>query len=841
MASWSSPNHARAPLLTNMLPRRLIVVAVLLLSMLPGYGDSGVRVAAAAADSPVYTDALASGWSDYSWGSTIALSNASPIHGGSASIAVTITQPWAGLSLHANTAFSSSDYTAVRFWIHGGSAGGQPIDFKVIDSANGNWTNHVRLTPQAGVWTVVTVTLANVGSPVDIGGLVWQDGVGSAQPTFYVDDIALISAGGTPPPVPGVGPALSVNAAAGQHLISPYIYGMNFADASLAAELRLPVRRWGGNSTSRYNWQNNTTNTGSDWYFENIVQDSSASADAFVAQDQGTHTKTLLTVPLIGWVSKDSPANHPFDCGFKVSKYGTQDQTDPWDADCGDGQSGGANLTGNDPHDTSIAITQSFVSGWVNHLVGLYKTAAQGGVQFYDLDNEPMLWNSTHRDVHPAATTYDELRDRTYAYAPAVKAADPTALTLGPVLWGWCAYFNSAADGCGPGPDRAAHANMDFVAWYLQQMHAYETQHGIRILDYLDLHAYPQGTGIFSDSPGGANTQALRLRSTRQLWDPTYIDESWIGQAVRLIPRMHDWVNSNYPGTKIAISEYSWGALGYLNGALAQADVLGIFGREGLDLATLWGPPTATQPGAYAFRMYRNYDGQSHGFGETSVQAASADQSQVAIYAARRSSDGALTLMIINKTGTPLTSTVALSNYLPAATAQVYLYSGANLQAIVRQPEQAVNAGGFTAAFPANSITLVVAAPALRLGKTAQPVQNVRHGDIVTYTLALADDGRSAQLTDPLPPELGFGNLSQSPALPAATYDKVGGAVTLTGTLPAGGITITYTAQVTSSASGPAGPVIVNTATLTDTVTGQAVHATAIVNSYRVFLPLATR
>lgn len=304
---------------------------------------------------------------------------------------------------------------------------------------------------------------------------------------------------------------------------------------------------------------------------------------------------------------------------------------------------------------------------------------------------------------------------------------------------------------------------------------------------------------------------------------------------------MHDWVNSNYPGTKIAISEYSWGALGYLNGALAQADVLGIFGREGLDLATLWGLPTATQPGAYAFRMYRNYDGQSHGFGETSVPAASADQSQLAIYAARRSSDGALTLIIINKTGTPLTSTVVLSNYLPPATAQVYLYSGANLQAIVRQPDQAVSAGGFTAAFPANSITLVVAAPAFQLGKTAQPVQNVRYGDIVTYTLALADDGRSAQLTDPLPPDLSFSNLSQSPALPAATHDKVNGAITLTGTLPAGGMTITYTAQLTGGAPSLAAQVIVNTATFTDTVTSQALQATAVVNSYRLFLPLATR
>jgi len=113
-------------------------------------------------------------------------------------------------------------------------------------------------------------------------------------------------------------------------------------------------------------------------------------------------------------------------------------------------------------------------------------------------------------------------------------------------------------------------------------------------------------------------------------------------------------VNSYYPGTKIAISEYNWGALDRLNGALAQADVLGIFGREGLDLATIWGPPTSTQPGAYAFRMYLNYDGNGSKFGDTSVSASSADQGQLALYGAQRSSDKAVTLMMVNKTGNDL-------------------------------------------------------------------------------------------------------------------------------------------------------------------------------------------
>src|SRR6185437_5370286 len=79
------------------------------------------------------------------------------------------------------------------------------------------------------------------------------------------------------------GPALSVDAAAGRHAISSDVYGMNFSDAALATELGLTADRWGGNSTSRYNYTNNTHNTGSDYYFENIVD--STLLDSFVAAD----------------------------------------------------------------------------------------------------------------------------------------------------------------------------------------------------------------------------------------------------------------------------------------------------------------------------------------------------------------------------------------------------------------------------------------------------------------------------------------------------------------------------------------------------------------------------
>jgi hypothetical protein len=516
-------------------------------------------------------------------------------------------------------------------------------------------------------------------------------------------------------PTAVAGPTLQISPSLDRHAISPYIYGMNFADEIFAQELRLPLNRWGGNATTRYNWQNDASNHASDWYFENLPESNvnpgilpdGSTTDRFVEQNRRTNTQSIITLPLIGW----TPKSRAVACGFSVAKYGAQQSTDFWQPDCGNGiRTNGTNITGNDPTDTSLAIDPTFVQAWINHLKTRYGVSNQGGVKFYDLDNEPALWNSTHRDVHPTPVSYDELRDRTFQYASAIKAVDPTALTLGPVAWGWVEYFYSAKDVADGGAwwntrsDRMAHGDIPLTDWYLQQMRSYEQQLGLRILDYLDLHYYPQASGVTLAPAGDSATQARRLRSTRSLWDPTYQDESWIDDAVRLIPRMRDWVAQHYPGTKLAITEYNWGGLEHINGALAQADVLGIFGRERLDLATLWDPMSSTQPGAFAFRIYRNYDNAGSAFGETSVRATSTDQSQLSIYAAERN-DGKLTVIVINKTANDLISSIQLAGY---NTAQVYRYSSANLSAIVRQSDLAIGASGFSYTFPANSLTLFV-------------------------------------------------------------------------------------------------------------------------------------
>jgi uncharacterized protein (TIGR03437 family) len=563
------------------------------------------------------------------------------------------------------------------------------------------------------------------------------------------------------------GPPLTIDANANRHAISPDVYGINFywdlgtngdpkqaAYTAAALDLRPTARRWGGNGTSTYHWKYDVNNIAADWFFE-VLPDTSINAanlpngssfNRFADQVRTSGGKIVGTIPILGWLPKARAET----CSFDAAKYGNQCKVDPYAkyhpftcgngivyvAACGDPSVNDGKAPSNpvyiknDPTDAYGQYDESFQADWIRYAVSRYGKANQGGVAIWSLDNEPIWWDSTHRDIHPDPYTYDEVLALDIRYAEAIKTADPTALVSGPVGDNWASLWFSKKDivsGWARGnywsnpADRNAHGGVAFLAWYLQQLRAYEQQHGLRLLDYLDQHAYMAPPNIAFSPAGDSNTQAIRLDSTRVFWDPTYIvsNDYWIrdvdnnGAPVspRLIPRLREIVNQNYPGTRIGITEYNWGALDNINGALAQADLLGIFGREGLDMATLWGPPKPTDPGAFAFKIYRNYDGLGSTFGETSVQASSADQGKLSVYAALRS-DLNLTVAVINKTGADLSSTLSLANFAAGASAKVWLYSSANLGAVVPQPDVAAGAGGISMVFPANSITLLAIPPA---------------------------------------------------------------------------------------------------------------------------------
>ena len=263
-----------------------------------------------------------------------------------------------------------------------------------------------------------------------------------------------------------------------------------------------------------------------------------------------------------------------------------------------------------------------------------------------------------------------------------------------------------------PADTSAAYPSSHQVDWIGHLIDEWgSASNGVRILDVAALHYYPQD-GEFSNDTSVA-MQEKRNRSTRSLWDPNYLDESWIGDdlveggIVKLIPRLRGWIANHYPGTLSGITEYNWGAENHINGATAQADVLGIFGRERLDIGVRWTTPAAQSHAYKAFKMYRNYDGNQSRFGDLTVSTSVPDPDQVSAFAALRTADRRMTVMIVAKTLTGSTPvTVNLANYLPSGAAERWQLDSGN--AIAQLANVAVAGSSFSLTVPAQSITLLV-------------------------------------------------------------------------------------------------------------------------------------
>lgn len=178
-----------------------------------------------------------------------------------------------------------------------------------------------------------------------------------------------------------------------------------------------------------------------------------------------------------------------------------------------------------------------------------------------------------------------------------------------------------------------------------------------------------------------------------------------------MIPRIKNWVKTFDPGIPVGITEYNWGAEGHINGATAQADILGIFGREALDVAARWETPDTSTPTYKAIKMYRNYDGQKSTFGETSVSATVPNPDNLSAFAALRSSDGAMTVMVVNKVLTGSTPiTVNLAGFTPGASVAAWQLTSKNsIQKLATAGT--VSSSSLAATVPAQSITLFVIPP----------------------------------------------------------------------------------------------------------------------------------
>ena len=482
---------------------------------------------------------------------------------------------------------------------------------------------------------------------------------------------------------------VTVDVARDSHAISNLIYGVSFADQEFMVDTGTSLNNWGGNATTRYNWEiGNAWNAARDWEFRNGDYGETGNvADAFLADSAEIGRSTRLALPTLGWVAKDT---HNDTCSFPQP-----------DGSCGYVYESNCDTPTvvADPNTANVPTDVDFMRRWLQHI---RETHGSNAITILAMDNEPELWGYTHYDVHPDCTTYDEVFDKYISYATMAREELPNAMLAGPTTCCWHYYWNSAAGRA----DKRAHGGQDFLPWFLDQMREHDEAAGERYLDILDLHYYPT-EGIFSYDVSDRISD-MRLRSTRSLWDRNYRDESWINQPIYLIPRMQELIEEHYPGTKFGLSEWNFGADSSMNGALAIADALGIFGREQLYFANYWTTPKVGSPGYLAFKLYGNYDDQGGRFGDLSVAAQSSDDYAISSFASVDTSTGNLHVMLVNKqVDGETTITLNLQNYEHGGAA-TYTRLGADNVDQLQSGEISTDSADFSVTLPAYSITHLV-------------------------------------------------------------------------------------------------------------------------------------
>ncbi len=491
---------------------------------------------------------------------------------------------------------------------------------------------------------------------------------------------------------------VEIDARAPARPISPYVYGINGLDYIDALRGAVTLVRFGGTRASTYDWENNASNAGhdppqnqNDGYFgESTAPGAAVTTYLDRAADLGA--AALITVPMIGHVAADRRA----DGDVSRSPDFLRTRFHRSLARGGSRDDGGPRL------DDGAVYQDEFVRF-------VRREAERRGVPvFFALDNEPASWPVTvpllraHRPL-----TYREIARTSVEYAAMIHDEAPDARVFGPVSFGWPAMANLAG-----APDANGR---HFLAYYLDRMRAAERQRGRRVFDVLDVHWYPDVR--IADAPvmNGADDDErarARMQLPRSLYDPEYDEGTWIANdigPVRLIPRLTQLIRRHYPGTRIAITEYAYGGGARPSGAVAVADALGAFGREGVFAAAYW--PLVDQRHDYAlgaFRMFRRVDGEVS-FGDRSIPARASDLSRLSAWASLDSTHRErMVVVLVGRVETPTTAEITIRGFTRAGAARRFL-----LDASAPGPHEvsavAPNArGGYDVPIPARSVTTLI-------------------------------------------------------------------------------------------------------------------------------------
>ena len=702
----------------------------------------------------VYTDSAAPSFSVGGWSVTSATSTFRTT--GATSRKGTFTGAWGALTFTYDwnlPAFPAGTHTAVSFDISGGSGTPPAALGSMVVGLNGSPTK--KLLPyvpggfKANTWYRVTIPVADL-----VTGSYRQvtfKNESTSLYSFYVDQVhfetdhtppALVDP--TVPPgdpdtfAPGETDVVTVvRTAEDRKPISPLIYGINgFASSSVPADVLASVTlvRRGGDRGNSYNWETNVSNGSLNNGFVNDMTlaggtpnpNAPAAQDlALLAAHRPAGRAVMVPFVLNDWVSGPLGGigawNQP---GWNRAQYFKR--------------------TGF-VKPTAFAATPDLTDGMVytdEHLQYLRDkypgqdiTAPGPGRLLVGIDNEPdlypynfpMLQSGTGAAIVRNGTTVgrwvksEEFTQRMLTFARKVKQMAPQAHIVGPSHYhfdGWTTWWDE---------NTTLYSNAGTARWYMDDflatVRAASEQEGKRLLDTWDFHWYPQGVsnGTYVWNLDHA-TRALTaneidqiVQGPRSYWDTTYDEHSWItepwhlGGPTYVLPRLKARIEAAYPGTKIGVTEYNPGGRNHIASGLGVADSLGVFQRQGVEIAAFWPEGSATAL-AYAYgalKLLRNADGAGLRYADTDVRVEHPEIAESSVYAGS-DTPNRVTVLVINKTNATRRVGVRAFNTKRLTQVSAYRIDAAHSSPFLVSTEPVTKVNAYAYAAPAMSATMLV-------------------------------------------------------------------------------------------------------------------------------------
>lgn len=452
-------------------------------------------------------------------------------------------------------------------------------------------------------------------------------------------------------PLASRGAQIAVDTTQDRVAVSPYLYGKN---GGLSHDAQQPLREsdWqflrdsgvrllrelGGNNGTKYNWQKKLTSH-PDWY-NNIYANDWDFAQTSLQQNL-PGVQGMWCFQLIGKVADNTTHNFD-DWGYNRSQW--------WSGVAQNLAGGGTPNTASGATkalkegntslylaDSSAATDTAILDHWIKSTdLGLDRRQ----FLYWNMDNEPEIWNGTHDDVMPTQPSAEAFLQRYFDYAKQARARFPEIKLMGPVPaneWQWFNYGGSLVTG-------TDGRRYPWLEYFIKRVAEEQSRTGIRLLDVLDIHYYP-----------GASDPASVVQLHRTFFDPTYPNPD--ANAVHSVNGTYDasitqeyiflrcqqwlekYLGSNH-GVTLSLSETGIAVTNAPIASVWYASTLGEFMKHSVEVFTPW----SWQPGMWeVLHLFARYNYT------TSVRATSDDETAVSAYATSDATTGNLTVVLVNR------------------------------------------------------------------------------------------------------------------------------------------------------------------------------------------------